>query len=41
MTRRQLRLQRIARRRILGAIAVTTGCAAWFCASGLATVITT
>lgn len=40
MSRRQLRLQRVARRRILGALAVTTACAAWLCTSGLAGAIT-
>lgn len=40
MTRRQMRLQRLARRRLLGAIAPTTACAAWLCTSGMAGAIT-
>lgn len=36
MSRRQLRLQHAARRRILGALAVTTACSAWLLASGWA-----
>jgi hypothetical protein len=41
VTRRQQRLKRTARRRILGALAVTPACAAWLCASGMASAITT
>ncbi|WP_268932776.1 hypothetical protein [Pseudomonas sp. OF001] len=41
MSRRQLRLQRAARRRMLGIIATTTAGAAWLCYSGLAGAITT
>lgn len=33
MSRRQLRLQRAARRRMLGIIATTSACAAWLYAS--------
>lgn len=40
MSIRQQRLQRIARRRLLGAIATTTACAAWLCISGMASAIT-
>lgn len=40
MSRRQLRLQRAARRRLLGVIATTTACAAWLCTSGMAGAIT-
>ena len=41
MSRRQLRLQRAARRRMLCIIATTSACAAWLCSSGLAGAITT
>lgn len=40
MSRRQLRLQRAARRRMLGIIATTSACAAWLCSSGWAGAVT-
>lgn len=40
MTRRQRRLKRVARRRLINAIATSTACAAWLCASGMAGAIT-